>query len=73
MPEFKASKYLVDSTAALEKAKFVPPDPGYSKVIEAIQKATARVAAGELGPDDAAKRYTDDLTQALGADKVTSL
>lgn len=70
--EFKASKYNVDATAALEKAKFVPPDPGYSKVIEAIQKATARVAAGELGPDDAAKRYTDDLTQALGADKVVS-
>ena len=50
----------------------MPPDPGYSKVIESIQKATARVAAGEVGPDDAAKRYTDDLTQALGADKVTS-
>jgi multiple sugar transport system substrate-binding protein len=70
--EFKASKYNVDATAALAKAKFVPPDPGYAKVIEAIQKATARVAAGELGPDDAAKRYTDDLTQALGADKVVS-
>jgi len=72
IPEYKASKYNLDATAALAKAKFVPPDPGYSKVIEAIQKATARVAAGELGPDDAAKRYTDDLTQALGADKVTS-
>jgi multiple sugar transport system substrate-binding protein len=71
--EFKSSPYLVASTAALAKAKFVPPDPSYSKVIEAIQKSTARVAAGELGPDDAAKRYTDDLTQALGADKVTSL
>ena len=71
--EFKASKYNLDATAALEKAKFVPPDPGYSKVIEAIQKATARVAVGELGPDDAAKRYADDLAQALGADKVTSL
>jgi len=71
--EYKASKYNLDATAALEKAKFVPPDPGYSKVIESIQKATARIAAGELGPDDAAKRYTDDLTQALGADKVTSL
>jgi multiple sugar transport system substrate-binding protein len=72
VPEFKAVKYNLDATAALEKAKFVPPDPGYGKVIEAIQKATARVAAGELGPDDAAKRYTDDLTQALGADKVTT-
>jgi multiple sugar transport system substrate-binding protein len=70
--EFKSDPYLVASTEALKKAKFTSPDPGYSKVIEAIQKATARVAAGELGPDDAAKRYTDDLTQALGADKVTS-
>ena len=72
IPEFKASKYNLDATAALEKAKFVPPDPGYSKVIQAIQKVTASVAAGELSPDDAAKRYTDDLSQALGADKVTS-
>src|SRR2546423_3101538 len=72
VPEFKASKYNLDATAALEKAKFVPPDPNYGKVIEAIQKATARVAAGEMGPDDASKRYTDDLTQALGADKVTT-
>jgi multiple sugar transport system substrate-binding protein len=70
--EFKAVKYNLDATAALEKAKFVPPDPGYGKVIEAIQKATALVAAGDLGPDDAAKRYTDYLTQALGADKVTT-
>jgi ABC-type glycerol-3-phosphate transport system substrate-binding protein len=72
VPEFKAVKYNLDATAALEKAKFVPPDPGYGKVIEAIQKATARVAAGEMSPDDASKRYTDDLTQALGADKVTT-
>jgi multiple sugar transport system substrate-binding protein len=70
--EFKASKYNLDATAALEKAKFVPPDPGYSKVIAAIQKATAAVASGQLSPDDAAKRYTDDLIQALGADKVTT-
>jgi multiple sugar transport system substrate-binding protein len=73
IPEFKASKYNVDATTALEKAKFVPPDPGYSKVIAAIQKVTASVAAGELSPDDAAKRYTDELSQALGADKVTSI
>jgi multiple sugar transport system substrate-binding protein len=73
IPEFKSDPYLVASTAALAKARFSPPDPDYSKVIEAIQKATARVAAGELGPNDASKRYTDDLTQALGAGKVTSL
>jgi multiple sugar transport system substrate-binding protein len=72
IPEYKASKYNLDATAALAKAKFVPPDPAYPKVIEAIQKATASIAAGEVGPDDAAKQYMTDLTQALGADKVTS-
>ncbi|HEY8989555.1 MAG TPA: hypothetical protein VIM39_11080, partial [Candidatus Limnocylindrales bacterium] len=71
--EFKASKYLVDSTAALAKAKFTAPSPDYQKVIQAIQTATARVAAGDVSADDGAKRYTDDLKQAVGADKVTSL
>jgi multiple sugar transport system substrate-binding protein len=70
--EFKTSKYLVDSTAALAKAKFTAPSPDYPKVIQAIQAATARVATGEAKADDAAKRYTDDLTKAVGADKVTS-
>jgi multiple sugar transport system substrate-binding protein len=68
--EFKAEKYLVDSTRSLEKAKFVPADPNFGKVVGAIQKATGRVAANEMTPDDAAKRYSDDLKQALGADKV---
>jgi multiple sugar transport system substrate-binding protein len=68
--EFKAQPYLVDSTKALEKARFIPPDANYGKVIGAIQKATGRVAAGEMSADDAAKRYTDDLKQAIGADKV---
>ena len=71
--EFKASKYLVDSTAALKSARFSAPSPDYPKVIQAIQTATARVAAGEVSADDGAKRYTDDLKQAVGADKVTSL
>ena len=68
--EFKAQPYLVDSTKALEKARFIPTDANYGKVIGAIQKATGKVAAGELSADDAAKRYTDDLKQAIGADKV---
>ena len=68
--EFKAQQYLVDSTEALKKARFIPTDANYGKVIGAIQKATGRVAAGEMSPDDAAKRYTDDLKQAIGADKV---
>ena len=72
IPEFSSDPYLVASTAALSKAKFVAPDPGYSKVIEAIQKVTASVAAGEMSPADASKQYTTYLSQSLGADKVTS-
>ncbi len=72
MAEFKAQKFLFDSTKSLEKAKFLPPDPNLGKVSIAIQKATGRVATGEMGPDDAAKAYLADLQQSLGADKVTS-
>ncbi|MFN2519429.1 MAG: extracellular solute-binding protein [Candidatus Limnocylindria bacterium] len=70
--EFKAQKYLVDSTESLKKAKFTPVDADFGKVIGAIQKATSRAASGETSPADAAKRYTDDLKQALGADKVVT-
>jgi len=70
VPEFKAQQYLVDSTKSLEKAKFVPPDPNLSKITTAIQKATGRVANGDSTPDDAAKQYSADLKQAIGADKV---
>ncbi|TMD54609.1 MAG: extracellular solute-binding protein [Chloroflexi bacterium] len=70
VPEFKAQQYLVDSTKSLEKAKFLPPDPNLSKITTAIQKATGRVANGDSSPDDAAKQYSADLKQAIGADKV---
>ena len=70
IPEFKAQQYLVDSTKSLEKAKFLPPDPNLSKLTTAIQKATGRVANGDSSPDDAAKQYSADLKQAIGADKV---
>ncbi len=70
--EFKAEKYLVDSTESLKKARFTPVDAEFGKVIGAIQKATSRAASGEASPADAAKRYTDDLKQALGADKVVT-
>ena len=68
--EFKAQKYLVDSTKSLEKARFVPPDPNFGKAVTAIQKATGRVANNEMSPDDAAKRYSDDLKQAIGSSLV---
>jgi multiple sugar transport system substrate-binding protein len=70
--EFKADPYLVASTEALKKARFTPVDAAYPKVQQAIQKATARVAAGEVSPTEGAQRFTDDLKQAVGADKVTT-
>ena len=70
--EFKADPYLVASTDALKKARFTPVDAVYPKVQLAIQKATARIAAGEVSATEAAQRYTDDLKQAVGADKVTT-
>lgn len=70
--EFKADPYLVASTDALKKARFTPVDAAYPKVQQAIQKATARVAAGEVSPTEGAQRFTDDLKQAVGADKVTT-
>jgi multiple sugar transport system substrate-binding protein len=72
VPEFKAEKFLVDSTESLKKARFTPPDANYGKVIGVIQKATGRVATGEASPDDAAKRYAEDLKQAIGADNVVT-
>jgi multiple sugar transport system substrate-binding protein len=71
-PAFQSQKFLVDSTKSLESAKFIPPDPNYNKVITAIQTVTGLVADGELGADDGAKRYTDELKNALGGDLVTT-
>ena len=70
VPEFKAQQYLVDSTKSLEKAKFLSPDASLSKVTTVIQKATGRVASGDASPDDAAKQYSADLKQAIGASLV---
>ena len=72
MPEFQANKFLVDSTESLKKARFTPVDAAWNKVIQAIQSATDRVASGEATPEDAAKRYTDDLKRAVGDANVVT-
>ena len=71
-PAFKAQQFLLDSTASLEHAKFIPPDPNYGKVITAIQTVTGLVADGELSAEDGVKRYTDELKTALGDDLVAT-
>ncbi len=70
-PEYRKNQFLVYSTNSFEKARFISPDAGYGKVVSAIQTATARAAAGGISPEEAAARYAEDLTKALGPDKVT--
>jgi multiple sugar transport system substrate-binding protein len=70
VPEYSREKFLVDSTESLRRAYFIPPDPAYPKVIAAMQHATALVASGEAGPDDAAQAYTAELVRSIGLDRV---
>jgi multiple sugar transport system substrate-binding protein len=73
VPEYRAEKFLVDSTESLRRAHFMAPDAAYPKVVSAIHKATARVATGEAGPEEAASRYAEDLRQSVGPDRVITL
>ena len=70
--EFKSNPYLVDATASLEKAVFLPVDPNFGKVIAAIQTATGRVATGDASPEEAAGRYADDLARAVGDENIVT-
>ena len=72
LPEFQENQYLVDATASLEQAVFLPPDPNLAKVIAVIQDATGSVAAGDATPEDAAARYREDLIRAVGEENVAS-
>jgi maltose-binding protein MalE len=70
VPEYSREQFLVDSTESLRRAYFIPPDPGYPKVIAAMQQATALVATGAAGPDEAASAYAEALAASLGVDRV---
>jgi len=72
VPEFVANKFLVDATDSLKSARFVPPDPNYGKYITAVQTATGNVATGDASPEDAAKRFAEDLARTIGDDKVVT-
>lgn len=72
VPEYRDDKFLIASTESLRRAHFTPPDAAYGKVIGAIQAATAGVAAGEITPDEAARRYATDLREAVGPARVVT-
>lgn len=73
LPEYRADKYLVDSTESLRRAYFTPVDVAWGKVMVAIQQMTGAVASGELSPALAASRYTDDLRQIAGPSRVVTV
>lgn len=73
VPEYRSEHFLVESTESLRRAHFIPPDAAYGKVIAAIHTVTAAVASGEVNPDEATRRYGNELQQTIGSSKVVKL
>jgi multiple sugar transport system substrate-binding protein len=71
-PAFQASPFLAAMIASVSALRIGPPDPAYRKLIGIVQNATGIVATGEAAPDEAVQRYSEELTNALGAEKVVS-
>ena len=72
LPEFKAVKFLVDSTESLSHARFVAPAADRAKFDQAVQEATGSVASGDASPEEAAQKMTDDLKRSAGDDRVVT-
>lgn len=71
-PAFQANPFLAAMIASVSALKIGPPDPAYRSLIGIVQNATGIVATGDATPEQAVKRYADELTKTLGADKVVS-
>ncbi|HEY7034941.1 MAG TPA: sugar ABC transporter substrate-binding protein [Thermomicrobiales bacterium] len=71
-PAFQATPFLAAMVASVSALKIGPPDPAYQGLIGIVQNATGIVATGEATPNEAVQRYSQELTKALGADKVVS-
>ncbi len=72
LPSFQENQYLVDATASLEQARFLPVSADLAKVTEAIQTATDAIATGQSSPEEAAERYAQDLQRAVGEENVVT-
>ncbi len=69
-PTFQENPFfmaMVDTVSLLVTAK---PDPAYRQLIGVIQNATGIVAAGEASAEEAATRYSDEMSRILGAENV---
>jgi multiple sugar transport system substrate-binding protein len=71
-PAFQADPFLAAMIASASSLIIGSPDPAYRSLIGIVQNATGIVATGEATADEAVQRYADELTKALGADKVVS-
>ncbi len=66
LPEFKGIKYLYDCTQILAQAKFEPMAPGISKFGNRVQLMTGRVASGEMSPDEALRKFIEEMRMDFG-------
>ena len=69
---FQASPFLATMIATMESLIIAPPDPAYRQLVGVIQNATGIVATGEATPEEAIRRYAEELIRILGEDKVVA-
>lgn len=65
-PSFKFFSGLVATT------HFRPATPDYSQISSNIQVAVESVATGQASPEDAAKKYDEELEKIVGKDAVSA-
>lgn len=71
-PAFQRTPFLQAMVASIDRLRVMPPDPSYRRLITVIQNATGIVATGEATPEEAIKRYAEEMTNILGKDRVVS-
>ena len=69
-PDYQANQYLVDATNTLQCACFLPNDPDWGKVKEAINTMTEWVVTGEKTPEEAMNDFANLMQYIVGADKI---
>jgi multiple sugar transport system substrate-binding protein len=71
-PVFESTPFLSSVVGTAGKLVVAPPEPGFRNLIGVVQNATGLVATGEASPDEAVRRYADELTRTLGENRVIS-
>jgi multiple sugar transport system substrate-binding protein len=69
-PAFAGSPFLTAMVGSLSSLILPAPDPAFRQLIGIIQNATGIVATGEATPEEAVKRYGEEMTRILGEDRI---